>query len=143
MHEHKPINHDHEIICSECGIVIATVIEFPTPIVIPQALSAMFHTDNQFERNQQYAPLWHTHDESKINQCMKVFDRLTRIIEKEHLPIQYAHEAMRIIMLRKKGLWSYKWQLITLIQVLQNTNDIRMRNHIRHIKELLKTAIGT
>lgn len=141
MHEHKPINHDHEIICSECGVVIAAVIEFPTVPTNPyfyQELQALTNITTQ-----QYKQVWKTKDKFYQEQCIKVYNRLHTIIDKEYLPEQYANEAMRIILARHKGLWSYKWQLITLIQVLQNTNDIRMRNHVRHIKELLKYANGT
>ena len=143
MHEHKPITHDHEIICSECGIVIASVIAFPNTNIPLSFLSNYLQTNQGYAHKQQYASQWFFKDEAKITHTKEVYDRLCKIIEKEHLPKQYAIEAMRIILARQKGLWSYKWQLITLIQVLQNTNDIRMRNHIRHIKELLKTAIGT
>lgn len=139
-HTHTPITHEHEIICSYCGVVLATAIEYPhlhkQSIVINQCMQG-----NALKNK---LTSWDTsHDRYYTEQTIKVFTRLRNIVQKEHLPIDYAHETMRILLARKRGLWSIKWQIITLIQVLNNTNDQRLRNHIRHLKKEYANAKGT
>ena len=138
-HEHKPITKDNEIICIKCGTVLANTIEYP--YIQPTILQNLeTHVKGH---NISYMSFGTTHEKYYTEQCIKVYNRLLQIIDRKHLPKSYANEAMRIILARKRGLWSYKWQLMTLIQLLINTNDVRLRNHIRHLKKEYEYAKGT
>lgn len=145
MHVHDVEQKNQQLICRTCDVVLATVFEIPK--IPADVLSDLGIIDtinsNSYQNAQYYTQVWKTKEQFYVEQYRKVYNRLLSIIEKEHLPRSYANETMRILLLRKKGIWSFRWQITTLVQVLQNQHDIRLKNHIRHIKEQYRDARGT
>lgn len=68
--------------------------------------------------------------DKKIITAHKVLGSLLNICQKRGLPKYYAFETMRRLLKMNKYLYSYKHQIIELISVLQDTNDMRLKNHI-------------
>lgn len=141
-HQHKPITNNDEIVCASCGVVLANTIEYP----FAQKRSIMLLNIEQPTNaisNTNYKHFGNSHEKYYTEQSIKVYTRLRNICNKRNLPLSYASETMRVLMARKRGLWSYKWQLITLIQILSSTNDPRLKKHIRQLKKVSRDAKGT
>jgi len=68
----------------------------------------------------------------KIIKARDVLASLLRIVEKRGLSKYYAYETMRRLLARNQYLYSYKHQIIELIQVLSEVNDHRLKNHINY-----------
>jgi len=71
-----------------------------------------------------------TNEDRKIITSQKVLLSLLSTVEKRNLNKYYAYETMRRLLKMNKYLYSYKHQILELISVLQDTNDIRLKNHI-------------
>ena len=66
----------------------------------------------------------------KIITAHRVLESLLNTCNKRGLPKYYAFETMRRLLKMNRYLYSYKHQIIELISVLQDTNDVRLKNHI-------------
>lgn len=66
----------------------------------------------------------------RIITARNVLNSLVRSVEKRGLSKYYAYETMRRLVARNQYLYSYKHQIIELIQVLTETNDHRLKIHI-------------
>lgn len=73
---------------------------------------------------------WKSNKDRKIITAHRVLESLLNTCDKRGLPKYYAFETMRRLLKLNKYLYSYKHQIIELISVLQDTNDVRLKNHI-------------
>jgi len=71
-------------------------------------------------------------DNAKIITAKNVLNRLLCSVEKRGLSKYYAYETMRRLVARNQYLYSYKHQIIELIQVLTEVNDHRLKIHINY-----------
>lgn len=139
MHEHKPIQKDHEMICASCGIVLASIIDLPELPDITNLINI-----NNYATQTTIHQKWNTDKTNYYNsQVLKVYNRLQKILEEEGLPLSFANHALKIIIMRNKGLWSFKWQVTTLIQTLESKNDIRLKDNIKRLRSKYNNAKGT
>jgi len=144
IHQHTPISTSDDIVCKTCGVVLAQAFEIPEIAHNPIFLQELQTIANRNKSGIAYSYSTKSANEKYyMDQTIKVYLRLMDLSNKRYLPKSFANEAMRIILARKKGLWSYKWQIMTLIQVLQNIDSVRFKNHIRYYKEVYKNAKGT
>lgn len=141
-HQHNAITSNDEIVCSTCGIVLGNTIEYPyMPKQSTLFLNVEQHTQSFAHTN--YKDFGTSHEKYYAEQTIKVYTRLRDICNKRNLPLHFASDAMRVLLARKRGLWSYKWQLITLVQILSSVDDKRLSKHIRELKKVSKDAKGT
>ncbi|QDI73912.1 hypothetical protein HOV56_gp23 [Nitrosopumilus spindle-shaped virus] len=73
---------------------------------------------------------WKSNQDRKIITAHRVLESLVNTCDKRGLPRYYAFETMRRLLKINKYLYSYRHQIIELISVLQDTNDVRLKNHI-------------
>lgn len=139
MHEHKPIQSDSELVCASCGVVLASTIELPELPDLHNLINI-----NNYTMQTTIHEKWNARKTSYYNfQVLKVFNRFQKILEKEQLPQSFANQALKTLIMRNKGLWSIKWQIMTLIQTLDAANPTVFKNAIRNIREEYRYAKGT
>jgi hypothetical protein len=65
---------------------------------------------------------------------LRVFTDILRICERVGLPKFYAEEAMRIIIKRNRGMFSFNWQVDALLEVL--SRDSRLTDRVAELQAM-------
>ena len=87
---------------------------------------------------------WRFQTNQELRHKQQVLSNLLKITKEYALPDRIAYETMRRLLKKKKGMYSFKWQIRELLDVLMSNDETKLRYvyKYRAIKDKYETVTG-